>query len=166
MNDQKPRLGLPERPQMRPDTGRTPLRDRLRGKERSFTTNQNRLEVPDLIRNRNDGVSFEFKRHTVHGQEDPFYLGNMRQQGWEPVDATDVPEMVPEGMTGSVIIDGQMLMARPQELTDKARAEVAKLSSQQMADRARMLGIAPNGQAPRLAPEIKNEIMRPIAAEE
>jgi hypothetical protein len=68
-------------------------------------------------------------------------------------------------------------MARPQELTDRARAEVEALSQNQVAERERANGVAPSGQAPRLSEReygtfkgnkggVQKEVMRPIPIEE
>lgn len=166
-----------ERQAMRPESDRPSLRDRLRGKTREFVTNQNRLDLPDDIKQRYPDISFEFKRHTCKGQEDPYYLSMMRRQGWEPVVVDDIPEMGGEGESGPVIIDGMLLMARPKELTDKARSEVKRLADQQIADRNKQMGVAPSGHAPRLSPQefgqykgnaggIQEQAMRPIPVEE
>lgn len=166
-----------DRPPLRPDDARPSLRDRLRETTRTFKTNEDRHNIPEAIKLRNEGISFEWKRHTCKGEEDPFYIAGMRRQGWEPVDAADVPELVPEGYTGSVVVDGQLLMARRQELTDQAHREVAELSRRQIAERERANGLAPSGQAPRLSAQeygtlkgnkggLQNEVMRPVPIEE
>lgn len=166
-----------QREAMRPDNARPGLRERLRGKERDFVTNQNRLEIPDEVRKRFPDVSFEFKRKSCYGQEDPSHMALMRRQGWEPVYAEDVPEMVPEGTSGAMETDGLALMARPQELTDRARAEVKRLSDAQMQAQQLKNGLAPNGHAPRISPQqygnlkgnpggIQEQAVRPIPVEE
>ncbi len=156
---------------------RKPLRERLRDTTRTFHTNDNRHELPAELRARSDGISFEWKRHSCKGEEYPFYIAGLRRQGWEPVDAEDAPEIVPEGYKGPVIIDGQLLMARRQELTDQARLEVKMLADAQVAERERANGIAPTGQAPRLSEQqfgnykgnqggVTKEAMRPIPVQE
>ena len=168
-----------ERQAMRPETpdARPSLRERLRGKTREYVTNQNRLDIPKEILDEFPDVSFEFKRHTCKGEEDPSYLRYMRQQGWEPVMYEDVPKMAPSGETGSVLIDGQLLMARPLALTQRAQSEVKRLADQQIADRNKFMGVAPAGHAPRLSPDqfgnykgnpggIQEQAMRPIPVEE
>jgi hypothetical protein len=109
----------PERPPLRPDASRpsSPLLDRLRGKTRRHTLTSDRFLIPE--EDKPAGVSFNWKRWSVHGQEDPFYIANMRLQGWEPVNGDDMPGLVPEGHTGPIIKEGVILMARAQELTDR-----------------------------------------------
>lgn len=166
-----------QRQAMRPESDRPSLRERLRGKTREFVTNQNRMEVPQSVKETYADISFEFKRHTCMGKEDPQYITMMRRQGWEPVTVDDIPEMGGEGENGPILIDGQLLMARPQPLTDKARSEVKRLADQQIQDRNRQMGIAPAGHAPRLSPQefgnykgagagIQEQAMRPIPVEE
>lgn len=165
-----------ERAPLRPENTRPSLRDRLRDKKRDFITNQNRLEVPQSVRERHPDVSFEFKNHTVKGEEQTSHLALMRRQGWEPVYMDEVPEMYPDG-TGSAITDGMLLMARPKELTEKAQAEVKRLADQQMRDSNQKNGLAPAGHAPRLSPQqfgnykgnpggVQEQAMRPIPVEE
>ena len=156
----------PERPPLRPDSSRpsSPLLDRLRGKTRKYTVTSDRFLIPE--EDKPDGVSFNWKRFSVHGQEDPFYISNMRLQGWEPVTGSDMPGLAPEGHSGSVLKEGMLLMARTQELTDQANAEVARASRQQVQDREKANGVAPTGQAPRVAPDLKKELMRPVPVQE
>lgn len=170
MNERKPLNSTlpptPERPPLRPDASRpsSPLLDRLRGKTRRHTLTSDRFLIPE--EDKPAGVSFNWKRWSVHGQEDPFYIANMRLQGWEPVNGDDMPGLVPEGHSGPIIKEGVILMARAQELTDQAYAEVARASKQQVQDREKANGVAPNGQAPRVQPDLKKELMRPVPVQE
>jgi hypothetical protein len=165
MSESKPPKA-PERPPLRPDTTRpsSPLLDRLRGKVRKYTVTSDRFLIPE--EDKPEGVSFNWKRWSVNGQEDPFYISNMRLQGWEPVTGSDMPGLAPEGHTGSLLKEGMLLMARTQELTDQAYAEVARASRQQVQDREKANGVAPTGQAPRTTPDLKKELMRPVPVQE
>lgn len=154
----------PGRPPMRPEASRAPLRDRLRGKKRHEAIHTDRFHVPesDLI----EGVSFEWKRVSVSGQEDPAYIGAQRRQGWEPVYAEDMPSLALDGYEGAIIKEGLQLMARPQELTDRANKEAQEASRRALLDRQVQMGVAPSGHLQRHAPSIDSQVMRPVRVEE
>jgi hypothetical protein len=69
-----------------------------------------------------EGWTYEWKRKTVMGQEDPAYQVALARTGWEPVPTKAHPEMMP-GNGNHTIIErkGQILMMRPQEITDQVR---------------------------------------------
>jgi hypothetical protein len=165
MSESKPPKA-PERPPLRPDSSRpsSALLDRLRGKTRKYTVTSDRFHIAE--EDWPAGVSFNWKRWSVNGQEDPFYISNMRLQGWEPVTGEDMPVLAPEGHSGTLLKEGMLLMARAQELTDQANLEVARASKQQVQDREKANGISPNGQAPRVTPDLKKELMRPVPVQE
>lgn len=149
---------------------RVPLRERLRGKVRMQTANADRFYVdPTTIP---EGVSFEWKRHSVYGQQDPSYIASLRRNGWEPALAEDFPEQVLEGETGPIIKDGQIAMVRPMELTKQARDEAERSAKEQVRAREAQLGLAPAGTGPRervgeldARPQISKEYVRPVAVE-
>lgn len=114
-----------------------------------------------------EGSSYEWKRWSVVGAEDPFYIAQMREQGWEPVDPRRHPTWVPPGYSLPHIIKGGMiLMERPIELTEEARAEQRVLARQQVREAEARLGRTPGNTHQRLAPKITKEIMRAVQAEE
>lgn len=68
------------------------------------------------------GWTYEWKRNTVFGAEDPAYQVQLRRHGWEPVPAIRHPSFMPEGMTkGYIERKGMILMERPEEITNEAR---------------------------------------------
>lgn len=85
------------------------------------------------------GISYQWNNHTIFGQEQHSTNAYMQAQGWEPVPATRHPHLMPPGYDGPIIIDGQILVERPAELTnealqeqlDKARGEV-RLKEEQL----------------------------------
>lgn len=114
-----------------------------------------------------EGSSYEWKRWAVVGQEDPFYIAQMREQGWEPVDPKRHPSWLPPGYSQPYIIKGgQILMERPIELTEEARAEQKVLARQQVREAEARLGRTPGNTHQRLAPKITKEIMRQVSVEE
>ena len=95
-----------------------------------------------------DGWTYEWKRFTVYGQEDPSYQVALRRAGWEPVPASRHPEMMPIGYAGDDIIlrKGMILMERPQEITDEIRAKDKKAARDQIRVKEAQLNDAPAGQ--------------------
>lgn len=103
-------------PRIREET-RTPIRERKRkGGSMADDFAIDKSLIPD-------GMSWEWKRHTIHGQEDFGYQVGLREQGWEPVDSGRLSQFMPPGHKGGIIRKGMMLMERPKELTDEARRE-------------------------------------------
>lgn len=114
-----------------------------------------------------EGSSYEWKRWTVIGQEDPFYIAQMREQGWEPVLAKRHPTWVPPNYDKPHIIkNGMILMERPIELTEEARAEQKVLARQQVREAEARLGRTPGNTHQRLAPKITKEVMRQVSVED
>ena len=110
-----------------------------------------------------EGSSYEWKRWTVHGQEDPFYISSMRQQGWEPVDPKRHPNWVPPGYKESFIIKGgQILMERPTELTEEARAEQRQLAKRQVREAEQRLGMTPRDTGTRDHPGVRPQIVKEV----
>jgi hypothetical protein len=69
------------------------------------------------------GWSYEWKRHTVLGAEDPAHQVALARKGWEVVPASRHPEMMPLGYTGVMILrKGVVLMERPLVITEEARS--------------------------------------------
>jgi hypothetical protein len=113
-----------------------------------------------------EGLSYEWKRFSVAGQEDPFYLAQMRAQGWEPVDPKMHPNWVPPDYTApNIIKGGQILMERPIELTNEARAELDALANQQMREVRARVGKSEPGELERVKPRIENEWNRMVVEE-
>ena len=69
-----------------------------------------------------DGWSYEWKMKSVVGYVDPSYLTKMARSGWEPVDTSRHPEMMPRGAVGAIERDGMVLCERPMEITKEIQA--------------------------------------------
>lgn len=143
------------------DAGREAVHAPARRRRKKSTINEDIFYIPlDEIP---EGSSYEWKRWTVHGQEDPFYIASMREQGWEPVDPKRHPNWVPPGYNQPFIIKGgQILMERPIELTEEARAEQRQLSRRQIREAEQRLGMAPKDTATRSLPEVRPQIHKEI----
>jgi len=92
------------------------------------------------------GWSYEWKRKTILGQEDPAYQVALARKGWEPVPADRHPSYMPEGGRFSTIErKGMVLMERPMELTEEAR-EIERLRARnQVRHKEAQLNAAPDG---------------------
>ena len=142
---------------------------RVRTRSRKSTVNDDMFAIP--VEEIPEGSSYEWKRFSVNGQEDPFYLAQMRQQGWEPVDPKRHPNWVPPGYKEpNIIKGGQILMERPIELTNDARKESRQLARQQMVEAEQRLGMTPKDtmtrQHPEIAPKVTKEIGRMVQIED
>ena len=142
---------------------------RVRTRRSKSTVNEDQFYIPlDEIP---EGLNYEWKRWENVGQQDPFYIARMREQGWEPVNPKMHPTWVPPGYNEPHIIKGgQILMERPMELTLEARKELRQLSRTQVIEAEQRLGMTPKGEATRelseVAPRINKEYMRPVMIEE
>lgn len=170
--DRQPSRPTPEnaRPAVHADAGNDPEHppERVRTRRRSAMVFNDPFYVPmDEIP---PGLSYEWKRVSNVGQEDPFYIAGMREQGWEPVPASRHPTWVPPGYDKPHIIKGGlMLMDRPKELTQEARDENEMLAKKQIREAEQRLGMTGTGEATRSLPEVRprvvKEMMRAIPIE-
>jgi hypothetical protein len=107
-----------------------------------------------------DGWTYEWKRKTVLGQEDPAYQVHLARMGWEPVSTARHPEMMP-GMGNHPNIErkGMTLMQRPAVITEEARSVELRKARNQVKAKEAQLNAAPEGQFerddPRVRPSIK-----------
>jgi hypothetical protein len=153
---------------------REPLRDPVHGearrtRRRRSTANDDMFYIP--VEEIPEGLSYEWKRYSVMGEEQPFYLAGLREQGWEPVDPKRHPNWVPPGYNQpSIIKHGLILMERPMELTEEARREARFAAKQQTRDAEERLGKTPAGELTRdhvgVKPQVVKEYVRPMVVEE
>lgn len=93
-----------------------------------------------------DGWTYEWKRRTIYNQEDPAYQVNLARTGWEPVPADRHPDMMPAGGKHKTIErDGQVLMMRPQVITERFKSAELKASRDQVRVKEQQLTNAPPG---------------------
>lgn len=128
--------GTDARPAQRAESVHTPKRTR----RRKDTAQEDMFWLP--VEEIPEGSSYEWKRWTAAGLEDPFYIAQMREQGWEPVDPKRHPNWLPPGYNEpNIIKGGQILMERPIELTLEARAEQRQLARRQVIEAEQRLGM-------------------------
>ena len=93
-----------------------------------------------------EGWSYEWKRKTILGQEDPAYAVALARKGWEPVPANRHPSMMPDsGNFATIERKGMVLMERPLELTDEARQIELRRARAQVRQKEQQLNSAPAG---------------------
>ena len=107
-----------------------------------------------------DGWTYEWKRKSVMGQEDPAHMTDLLRKGWEPVPASRHPEMMPSGNTyESVERKGMLLMERPTELVEEARSIEQRRARAQVRAKESQLANTPDNTMtrddPRVSPKIK-----------
>jgi hypothetical protein len=105
-----------------------------------------------------EGMSYEWKTVSVFGKEDQTYSTMLREQGWDPVEASRHPDMVSADHVGPIIRDGLMLMERPIELTREAQEEDRDAAREVINIKKQQMGDAPAGTLPREHPNLKNSI--------
>jgi hypothetical protein len=93
-----------------------------------------------------DGWSYEWKRKVVAGLLDPAYEVELAQEGWEPVDASRHPEMMPIGYQGAIERKGMILMERPLEITEMFRQRAIAEAREAVEIRERAIGQSNAGQ--------------------
>ena len=104
------------------------------------------------------GTSYQWNNHTVFGQENASYSAYMQMQGWVPVPASRHPHLMPVGHEGPIIVDGQILMERPQELTNEALQEdLDRARGEVRAKEAQLYGPRPEGEFQRARANGTNE---------
>jgi len=138
---------------------------RQRTRRRKATVNEDVFFIPlDEIP---EGSEYEWKRWSVSGQHDPFYIAQMREQGWEPVNPKRHPNWVPPGyVEPNIIKNGMILMERPKELSEEARREIRQLSRRQVREAEQRLGKSEANELQRTKPTLIKEMMRPVTIED
>ncbi len=111
-----------------------------------------------------DGWSYEWKRKTIWGKEDPAHEVELARQGWETVPATRHPQMMPKGNWQTIDRDGMVLMERPKELTDDVHAANLRRAKLQVRAKEAQLNQAPEGTFERDDPRVKPSIKKSFEA--
>ncbi len=94
-----------------------------------------------------DGWDYEWKAKFVVNEERPAYMTSMERAGWEPVPAERHPQFMPAGQAkGAIERKGMILMERPKELTDRAKARELRKARGQVQAKEAQLNDAPQGQ--------------------
>lgn len=132
---------------------------RKRTRSRNSMLSSNPFDLP--LHEIPEGLTYEWKRFSTVGDEDHFYLSEMRRQGWEPVHPSVHPNWVPKGYDKpNIIRGGLILMERPEELTKEARDEAKALTRQRMTEAEQRLGLTPQGELTRSHQELNNRVVK------
>lgn len=93
-----------------------------------------------------EGWTYEWKRKTVLGQEDPAYQVHLARTGWEPVPTSMHPEMMPgQGNFPNIERKGMALMMRPASITEEVREIENRKARSQVRAKEQQLNNAPDG---------------------
>lgn len=110
---------------------RPPMRARPNWEDMSpHESGPDRLHIPQHIVNKlkNDyGMSLQWVTHSVYGKEEPQIRASMEKTGWTPIHPEDFEGVfdgmfTPKGQDGEINMEGLVLMARPVQITEKARS--------------------------------------------
>lgn len=108
-----------------------------------------------------DGWTYEWKRHTTLGAEDPTYQVSLLRAGWEPVPSSRHPEMMPSNTKDKMILrKGMILMERPTEIVEERRNIEAKRARDQVRAKEAQLSGAPEGTGPRDHKDVRPQIKK------
>ena len=118
-----------------------------------------------------EGLSYEWKRWTVVGEEQAYYISQMRHQGWEVVSPRAHPHWFPPGFSEPHIIRGGLiLMERPIELTNEAIEERRQMATRQINEAEERLGRTPKDtltrEHPDTKPRVEKGMFRPVPIED
>lgn len=87
--------------------------------------------------NGEDGFAYRWVRVAIQGQDDPTNVSSKLREGWEPVRASDHPEIFlasteNERFKDNVVMGGLMLCRAPQSLVDERNEYYKEQTSAQM----------------------------------
>lgn len=159
----------PRRSELRPSMRDEDPRERAKKRADAIRNNRSGIDLDDVDRfaiDHNmipDGWTYEWKRHTIYGQEDPSYQVRLAAGGWEPVPANRDARhlaLMPTGWKNPIIErDGMILMERPLELTEEARDVELRRARNQVRAKEAQLSSTPDGtmtrEHDRVRPSIK-----------
>jgi hypothetical protein len=104
----------------------------------------------DFYINKDDippGWEYEWKRKLLLGAEDPAYQVALARAGWEPVPTARHPSYMPNNGDHPIIErKGMVLMERPSEISDEARAIELRKARNQVRQKEAQLNSAEGGQ--------------------
>src|SRR3990167_2271419 len=121
---------------------REPARTTIKAKPKFVYTDDeddDRLKIPkDIIEDmERQGISLQWVTESIFGQPQPQSRARFERKGWEPVHADDFcgkfgDLFMQKGYQGEVNVEGLVLMQRPLEFTQRARAREAQKAREQV----------------------------------
>jgi len=128
--------------------------------------------IPESLQNilRAKGLAWEYKRtHYFGKEEEPEYRRSLEENGWEALSLASIPEfrdlMSKSWSKDTVEKRGQILMVRPQYMTDEAREEEAKAASDRVKGHMAQLNRAGPNEAERTLVKVKRSYESGIPVE-
>jgi hypothetical protein len=113
-----------------------------------------------------DGWTYEWKRKTILGPEDPAHQVHLARTGWEPVETSRHPEMMP-GQGSHPVIErkGMILMQRPSVITEEVRQiELSRARSQVRTKEEQLSGTPEGGLGHREHAQVRPKIGKSFEA--
>lgn len=112
-----------------------------------------------------DGWTYEWKRHTIYGQEDPAYQIQLARAGWEPVPVARHPWMMPNNTsTQTILRKGMILMQCPTEIVDERRASDLRKARMQVRAKEQQIAGTPDGTLTRDDSRVRPQIKKSYEA--
>ena len=112
-----------------------------------------------------DGWTYEWKRHTIYGQEDPAYQIQLARAGWEPVPVARHPWMMPNNTsTQTILRKGMILMQCPTEIIDERRASDLRKARMQVRAKEQQIAGTPDGTMTRDDSRVRPQIKKSYEA--
>ena len=122
----------------------------IRGSGNDLDEYRDRLWTPEPP----EGFGYEWKAVSIMGKSDPHRDSELMRQGWEPVSLSRHPEMMPPNWKGDIIEQGGLvLMERPMELVEEAKARSRHEALSVVRNKETQLGMAPKGTFQRGGPQ-------------
>lgn len=112
-----------------------------------------------------DGWTYEWKRHSIYGAEDPTYQVALLRSGWSNVPASRHPEMMPHNTNSHTILrKGMVLMECPKEIIDERKDFELRKARQQVRTKEQQLAGTPDGTLTRDHAEARPKIKKSYEA--
>ena len=154
------------RPPLRPDDSIARAKQRaeeLRGHLGDVVDGTDDFYIPpDVIP---DGWTYEWKRHSIYGAEDPTYQVALLRSGWTNVPSSRHPEMMPHNTSSQTILrKGMILMECPKEIIDERKDFELRKARQQVRTKEQQLAGTPDGTLTRDHAEARPKIKKSYEA--
>lgn len=112
-----------------------------------------------------DGWTYEWKRHSTYGQEDPSYQIALAREGWEPVPVARHPWMMPSGSDAGVIFrKGMILMQCPTEIIEERQMSELRKARLQVRAKEQQIAGTPEGTLTRDDARVRPQIKKSYEA--
>lgn len=112
-----------------------------------------------------DGWTYEWKRHSTYGVEDPAYQIQLARAGWTAVPASRHPEMMPYGSGHETIMrKGMILMECPTEIIHERRIHEMRAARDQVRHKEQQLSGTPEGTLTRDDARVRPKIKKSYEA--